>query len=131
MPKTRKKAKALPPLADTYLNALLFFRKGMVCFDEAGRVLEANPVAHELLDYTESDMAHRSIIDVNPYMSLLDWRKAWAFLQENGVRNEKAEFFNSKEELLPVNTFMALSDREGAPCALLFFELRSPKEKPE
>ncbi len=87
----------------SYQKILGSFGLGTLLLDISGHILTASPQVAEDLGYTPEELAEKRIFEINPYMSMLQWKKYWKQLREKGSFSLEAEHMTVEEMLFPVS----------------------------
>ena len=91
-------------LLDPILHRVLdITTRAMVIIDAFGNIIYGNPAACQLLEYSEDIIKTKNIFEVNPMLSLLEWRKSFKQLTEASKLSQN-EVLTNKGTIIPVNT---------------------------
>ncbi|MBR9921224.1 MAG: PAS domain S-box protein [Bacteroidetes bacterium] len=94
---------------------------GIMWMDEQGRILGANEKLLQELGLGQEEIVQRSILEIDPYTNLLNWRRRWKRLMSDGSLNEKTELISRDGLVFPVRIYYVLMEIEGNPvcCATI------------
>ncbi len=96
----------LPPITNhsslnAYLEILNMVEFGILLIDETGKIRGSNLIAAEELGYTSDDLSQKTIFEINPFYSLLYWKKWWKKLQQE-EQEEETELIAENGIVFPV-----------------------------
>ncbi len=85
-----------------YLNASEIVQQGIMWLDKDGNILGINSYFAEELGYSRNDLERKTIFQINPHTTLLEWRKLWQKLVAERQVNIDAEHMTAKGNIFPI-----------------------------
>ncbi|MCR9053606.1 MAG: sigma 54-interacting transcriptional regulator [Phaeodactylibacter xiamenensis] len=102
-----------------YQKVLESFGFGTLIVRKDGSIhLASNRVAQEL-GYEPQLLSNKRIFEINPHLSLIQWRKKWKELVQTRHLEMETEFMNASEMLFPVQLRLSLIEHDGEPFCLV------------
>ncbi len=95
---------------------------GLIWLDEEGRILAVNDHLKRELGYTGSaELSQKTIFQIAPYLTLMDWRKIWKQLLSDEELTFPAEYMTRQGTIYPVDMrakLLTLTDRQVCFCLI-------------
>lgn len=85
-----------------YKEAFQVFRSGVLWLNENGSIIGTNAKTSELLKYREEELLQKTIFEIDPRVTFLEWKKIWESLQQKQKYNKETEYFTSDQLFVPV-----------------------------
>ncbi len=104
---------------------------GYLIIDELGIVRKINEQLLSDLGYEREESKDLSILEVNPVLTFLEWKRFWKKLQPNQIIEENAEFITKDGVIYPVKTKAYPVFFSGAKftCITVFNQLEENRYK--
>ena len=103
----------------TYQRVLESFGLGTLIVEKDGSIHLASSQVAEELGYDPALLAKKRIFEINPHLSLVDWRKHWQLLMKQQHIEMDTEHMTAGEMLFPVRLRMNLIVHNGTPLCLM------------
>lgn len=103
----------------SYQKILESFGFGTLIVQENGSIRLASARVAQELGYEVDLLAKKRIFEINPHLSLIEWRKKWKALKGAQYVEMETEFMNASEMLFPVKLRLSLIQHDGAPYCLM------------
>lgn len=95
-------------------------KSGLLLIDDAGGICDANDLILNDLGYEKAGIKKRTIFEINPHISLIEWKKKWNRLISEKQIEEETELITASGVLFPVKTALYLVEDEAHPrCVYL------------
>ncbi len=92
------------PSLKAYLELLDMVEFGILLIDEAGKIKGGNQNAASDLGYSPEKLEQKTIFEINPFYSLMYWRKWWKKLLKANQQEEETELIAENGIVFPVRT---------------------------
>lgn len=106
-----------------HLEMADLLQMGLIWMDEDGRVLAVNKHLKTELGYAEkSEFTQKTIFQITPYITFLQWKKIWQQLQPDGEYSFPADCMTKQGAIYPVDMrakLIALPDDRQVCCCLV------------
>lgn len=96
------------PKSPVFGAVLELTQLSFLVIDKAGKVVHLNQLASEELGYEPDALQVRTIFEVNPHISFLDWKKVWTSLEKRQIITEETELMTASSVLFPVRVGMCM-----------------------
>lgn len=91
---------------------------GLLVINEAGGICEANTIVLRDLAYEEEEIKAKMIFEINPHVSLLEWKKIWNRLISEKEIKDVSELMTASGVLFPVKTGLHFFESQGQQYCL-------------
>lgn len=85
-----------------YLQLLDMVERAVYLVNESGKIIALNAKATHQLAYSPEEATEKSIFEINPHYSFLNWKKIWQALTKGAHHREDTELMNRKGIVFPV-----------------------------
>ncbi|GJM32221.1 MAG: hypothetical protein DHS20C18_12220 [Saprospiraceae bacterium] len=106
----------------TYLEILDMNPQGILLIDQSGKIKGANKIAAKELGYSPDEIEKLTIFEVNPFYSLISWRRMWKRLLEQKQIEEETELIAQNNVVFPVRTIAKLAEIGEEKICCCFIE---------
>ena len=89
-------------LLSIYIDATEVSNRGTVWVNEKGVVVGSNKKFAEQLGYTKSALVDKIIFEINPHLTMLNWRQLWQKIVDKQRPITKVEHLTASNNLIPV-----------------------------
>ncbi len=89
-------------LLSIYIDATEISNSGVIWVNEKGTLIGSNRHFSAQLGYTAAELTEKIIFEINPHLTLLNWRKLWQQILQNKKPITKTEHITAANDLLPV-----------------------------
>ena len=86
----------------TYQTIFEGFGLGTMLVAENGTILHSTASVARDLGYTRAQLRGKRLFEINPHLSLIDWKRLWKKLQQGEQFELEAEHITAEEILFPV-----------------------------
>lgn len=100
-------------LLSIYMDAAEVIQHGVMWLDKDGNILGVNSQFAYELGYEKDDFARKTIFQVNPSTTLLQWRKLWQQLIDNQEITLETQHITAQGTIYPVKLRGVLIQAEG------------------
>ncbi|MEQ8705239.1 MAG: sigma 54-interacting transcriptional regulator [Phaeodactylibacter sp.] len=102
-----------------YQQVLEYFGFGTLIVRKDGSIHLASSRVSEELGYEPTLLTKKRIFEINPHLSLIQWRKKWKALKEARHLEMETEFMNASEMLFPVKLRLSLIEYKAESFCLM------------
>jgi len=100
-------------LLSIYIDAMEISNRGTVWVNEKGVVVGSNKKFAEQLGYTKSTLEGKIIFEINPHLTMLNWRQLWQKIVAKKRPVTRVEHLTVSNHLIPVQVRWELVELEG------------------
>lgn len=104
---------------DAYQEVFESFGLGTLLLDRSGQICAASKQIALDLGYEHQQLLKKRIFEINPHISLVDWKKRWKLLQQTGYFELDTEYMTVQEMLYPVRLKSLLIEYDGKSFCLM------------
>lgn len=106
-----------PPLS--LLSLLDLFSSAMLIIDASGRIVGANDQVSSCTGHSREAITGKTYFEINPHVSLLDWRSRWKDLKAEESTTTEEEFIHAGGHFFPIRiTARLISIEQDEWCFL-------------
>ncbi len=116
-------------LLSVYMDAAEAMNKGVMWLDKDGNILGVNSQFAKDLGYAKGDFSRKMIFQVNPNITLLQWRKMWQELLDLRQISIETKHMTAQGDIHPVKWRGVLIQAEGADFCFGIIENRQEKQR--
>jgi PAS domain S-box-containing protein len=102
-----------------YQKVLEYFGFGTLIVCKDGSIHLASTRVAQELGYDADLLSKKRIFEINPHLSLIQWRKKWQELEDSRHLEMQTEFMNASEMLFPVQLRLSFIEHDGEPYCLM------------
>ena len=89
-------------LLNAYISATEISNRGVIWLDSKGNIIGVNQNFAQQSGYEKGDLAGKKVFEINPYLSVMGWRKLWKLLVTEKKHIQEGEHLMANGELMPV-----------------------------
>jgi len=89
-------------LLNAFISATEISNRGAIWLTSKGSIVGVNQNFAQQIGYEKKDFVGKMIFEINPYFSVMDWRKLWNLLLIEKQHIQEGEHLSATEELIPV-----------------------------
>jgi len=89
-------------LLNAYISATEISNRGVIWLDSKGNIVGVNQNFAQQSGYEKGDLVGKKVFEINPYLSVMGWRKLWKLLVSEKKHIQEGEHLMANGELMPV-----------------------------
>jgi len=100
-------------LLSIYIDAMEVTHQGTIWVNEKGIVVGSNKKFADQLGYTKPELVDKIIFEINPHLTMLNWRQLWQEVVDKERPITKVEHLTASNDLIPVQVKWEFVEIEG------------------